>query len=76
MQTTRDKVDAPAIDAGAAARQAQGVGQRGHVFGAGPAVAWLREGGEAMLDGRVEKEFDALDRPKGTAFYLTLTRPF
>lgn len=41
----------------------------------GPAVAWLKNGGEFLLEGKYMKEFNAKNRLQGSAFWLTLSKP-
>lgn len=50
-------------------------GNKASVNAVGPAVAWLRNGGEFMLEGKFLKEFDARNRTEGQAFWLTLSKP-
>ncbi len=50
-------------------------GNKTSVNAIGPAVAWLRNGGEFLLEGKVLKEFDARNRTEGHAFWLTLSKP-
>lgn len=42
---------------------------------AGPAVAWIKNGGEMMLEAKVLREFGVRNRFEGTAFWLTLSKP-
>lgn len=50
-------------------------GNKTSVNAVGPAVAWLRNGGEFLLEGKFMKEFDARNRTEGQAFWLTLSKP-
>lgn len=50
-------------------------GNKTSVNAAGPAVAWLKNGGEFLLEGKFLKEFDAKNRTEGKAFWLTLSKP-
>jgi len=50
-------------------------GNKMSVNAVGPAVAWLRNGGEFLLEGKFLKEFDARNRTEGQAFWLTLSKP-
>lgn len=50
-------------------------GNKTSVNAAGPAVAWLKNGGEFLLEGKFMKEFDAKNRTEGKAFWLTLSKP-
>ena len=63
-------------DMATAARQAATLGKKGHVFGIGPEIAYIKGAGEYLLDGRVIKEFAAEDRPSGWTAVVTLSRPF
>ena len=50
-------------------------GNKMRAYAAGPAVAWLANGGEFMLEGKFLKEFGAKNRTEGQAFWLTLSKP-
>lgn len=50
-------------------------GNKTRVNAVGPAVAWLRNGGEFLLEGKVLQEFGARNRTEGQAFWLTLSKP-
>jgi hypothetical protein len=50
-------------------------GNKASVNAAGPAVGWLRNGGEFLLEGKFLKEFDARNRTEGQAFWLTVSKP-
>ena len=50
-------------------------GNKTSVSAVGPAVAWLKNGGEFLLEGKFMKEFDAKNRTEGKAFWLTLSKP-
>lgn len=50
-------------------------GNKASVNAAGPAVAWIRNGGEFMLEGKLMREFNARNRTEGQAFWLTLSKP-
>lgn len=76
IQTTRDTMDGLPIDAAAASREAGTVNQKGHVFGVGPEIAYIKGAGEYLLEGRVVKEFAADNRPEGLAVWATLSMPF
>lgn len=52
-----------------------GDGNKGRVFGLGPAVGWIKDSGTLMVEGRVIKEFGAQNRPEGTAVWLTIGAP-
>jgi len=50
-------------------------GNKASVNAAGPAIAWIRNGGEFMLEGKLMREFNARNRTEGQAFWLTLSKP-
>lgn len=50
-------------------------GNKMRVYAAGPAVGWLANGGEFLLEGKFLKEFGAKNRTEGQAFWLTLSKP-
>lgn len=50
-------------------------GYKSSVKAVGPAVAWLKNGGEFLLEGKYLKEFKAKNRTEGDAFWLTLSKP-
>lgn len=50
-------------------------GNRMRAYAVGPAVAWLANGGEFLLEGKFLKEFGAKNRTEGQAFWLTLSKP-
>ena len=50
-------------------------GNKMRAYAAGPAVAWLANGGEFLLEGKFLKEFGAKNRTEGQAFWLTLSKP-
>lgn len=52
-----------------------GEGNKGRVFGLGPALGWIKDSGTLMVEGRVIKEFGAQNRPEGTAVWLTVGAP-
>jgi hypothetical protein len=76
IQTTRDSINAEPVDDAAAARYAQTLGQKGHVFAVGPEVAYIKGAGEYLVEARLVKEFAADTRPQGAAFWATLSKPF
>ena len=41
----------------------------------GPAVSWLKNGGEFLLEGKFLQEFDARNRAEGQAFWLMFSKP-
>lgn len=50
-------------------------GNKARVNAAGPAIGWLKNGGEMLLEGKFLKEFDARNRTEGQAFWLTVSKP-
>lgn len=50
-------------------------GNKMQVYSAGPAVAWLKNGGEFLLEGKFLQEFGAKNRTEGQTFWLTLSKP-
>jgi hypothetical protein len=50
-------------------------GNKMQVYAAGPAVAWLKNGGEFLLEGKFLQEFGAKNRTEGQTFWLTLSKP-
>jgi len=58
------------------AREEATLGQKGHVAGIGPEVAYIHGAGDYLLEGRIMKEFDAVSRPKGFTAFVTLSKPF
>ena len=50
-------------------------GSKASVNAIGPAVAWLMNGGEMLIEGKFIKEFGAKNRTEGQAFWLTISKP-
>jgi hypothetical protein len=50
-------------------------GNKTSVNGIGPAVAWIPNGGEFLLEGKFQKEFSARNRTEGQAWWLTFSKP-
>ena len=50
-------------------------GNRMRGYGLGPAVGWLKDGGDMMVEGKFIKEFGARNRTEGQAFWLTVSKP-
>ena len=50
-------------------------GNKMSVNGVGPAVGWLKNGGEMLIEGKFLKEFDARNRTEGRALWLTVSKP-
>lgn len=51
-------------------------GNRMRAYALGPALAWIKNGGEMLIEGKVLKEFGARNRAEGTAYWLTISKPF
>lgn len=76
VQTTADSRSETPTDEALLARQGLTVGDKGSVYGLGLQFAYLKGGGDFLLDGRVLKEFDTDNRPKGTTAIMNLSVPF
>ncbi len=50
-------------------------GNRSSVTAIGPAVGWVVNGGEALVEGKFLQEFGARNRTEGSAFWLSLSKP-
>ncbi|MEK8085770.1 transporter [Aquabacterium sp. A3] len=50
-------------------------GNRMRAYGLGPAIGWLKDGGDMMVEGKFIKEFGARNRTEGQAFWLTISKP-
>lgn len=50
-------------------------GNRMRAYGIGPAVGWLKDGGDMLVEGKFIKEFGARNRTEGQAFWLTVSKP-
>ena len=50
-------------------------GSKASVNAIGPAVAWLKNGGEMLIEAKFVKEFGAKNRTEGQAFWLTVSKP-
>ncbi len=78
-QFTKDSQDltgySPAQQTALATSSDLSTGNKMRAYAAGPAVAWLANGGEFLLEGKFLKEFGAKNRTEGQAFWLTLSKP-
>jgi hypothetical protein len=76
-QLSKDTQDLGGFSAAQQAALAKEIvnGNKASVNAAGPAVGWLRNGGEFLLEGKFLKEFDARNRTEGQAFWLTVSKP-
>lgn len=50
-------------------------GNRSSVTAVGPAVGWVVNGGEALVEGKFLQEFGARNRTEGSAFWLSISKP-
>ncbi len=67
VDTSKNAIDQFLID--------QEKGSKASVNAIGPAVAWLMNGGEMLIEGKFIKEFGAKNRTEGQAFWLTISKP-
>lgn len=51
-------------------------GNRMRTFALGPSLAWIMNGGEMMVEGKLLREFGSRNRSEGTAYWLTISKPF
>lgn len=51
-------------------------GNRMRTYALGPALAWIKNGGEMMIEGKLLREFGSRNRSEGTAYWLTISKPF
>lgn len=51
-------------------------GNKLQAYALGPALGWLQNGGEMLVEGKVLREFDARNRSEGTTYMLTISKPF
>lgn len=51
-------------------------GSKMRVYALGPAWAWIKNGGEMLVEGKILKEFGARNRSEGTTYMLTVSKPF
>lgn len=50
-------------------------GNKLQAYALGPALGWLKNGGELLVEGKVLREFDARNRSEGTTYMLTVSKP-
>ncbi len=50
-------------------------GNKASVNAVGPAVGWLKNGGEMLLEGKLLQEFNARNHTEGQALWLTVSKP-
>lgn len=75
QQLTADSQDMTGIAPTLATSSDLTTGNKMRVYAAGPAVAWIKNGGEMLLEGKFLQEFGAKNRTEGQAFWLTLSKP-
>lgn len=51
-------------------------GSRMRTYALGPSLAWIKNGGEMMIEGKLLREFGSRNRSEGTAYWLTISKPF
>lgn len=66
FQTTRDTSTQPAHGLNALT-----VNRKGHVYGIGPDLAWIKGADDALFEFKLVREFSAEFRPEGTALWMT-----
>lgn len=71
QQLTKDSSD----DAAKQAEIDAADGNKMRAYALGPAVGWLKNGGELLVEGKVMQEFGARNRSEGTSFWLTVSKP-
>lgn len=74
-QLQADTVNPTAANAMTQKMLADQKGNKASVNAIGPAVAWLMNGGEMLIEGKFIKEFGAKNRTEGQAFWLTISKP-
>lgn len=73
-QLTGDTLDATVNPTIAATKQIVN-GNKMRVNGVGPAVAWVVNGGDMLIEGKYLKEFGARNRSEGESFWLSISKP-
>jgi len=51
-------------------------GNRMRAYALGPALGWLYNGGEMLIEGKILHEFGARNRAEGTTYMLMVSKPF
>jgi hypothetical protein len=72
QQLTDDKSDVAATQATINATD----GAKMRAYAVGPAVGWIVNGGEMVVEGKMLKEFGARNRSEGGTYMLMLSKPF
>ena len=75
LQADTSKSSDPVVQATTLATLRHTQGNKASVNAIGPAVAWLMNGGEMLIEGKFIKEFGAKNRTQGQAFWLTISKP-
>lgn len=70
FQTTRDGSSQPVQGLNALT-----VDRKGHVYGVGPDLAWIKGAEDALVEVKVIREFSSAFRPEGTALWMTASFP-
>jgi hypothetical protein len=71
-QLTKDSSDDATVQAAIDAAD----GAKMRAYAVGPALGWIVNGGEMMVEGKLLKEFGARNRSEGTTYMLMLSKPF
>jgi hypothetical protein len=71
-QLTKDSSDDANVQAAIDAAD----GAKMRAYAAGPALGWIVNGGEMVVEGKLLKEFGARNRSEGTTYMLMLSKPF
>jgi hypothetical protein len=71
-QLTKDSSDDATVQAAIDAAD----GAKMRAYAAGPALGWIVNGGEMVVEGKLLKEFGARNRSEGTTYMLMLSKPF
>jgi hypothetical protein len=50
-------------------------GNKLQAYALGPALGWLKNGGELLVEGKILREFDVRNRAEGTTYMLTISKP-
>ncbi len=72
QQLTDDHSDVASVQADIQAAD----GARMRAYALGPALGWIVNGGEMVVEGKALREFGARNRAEGTTFMLMLSKPF
>jgi hypothetical protein len=50
-------------------------GNKLQAYALGPALGWLKNGGEMLVEGKILREFNVRNRAEGTTYMLTVSKP-